>query len=108
MAETMYQNLVTTPSELSNDAILMLSLVHDIVTDAVPLVECPDSEFNLESYLKDQKKGCGATQQFLETMKREFSWMPFFLLPARPVPGPRPPSHTSGRYRRLISPMKIF
>ena len=56
MAETMYQNLGTTPSEMSNDAILMLSLVHDIVTDAVSLAECPDSEFNLESYLKDQKR----------------------------------------------------
>ena len=37
-------------------------------------------------------------------MKKQFSRMPFFLLPTRPVPGPRPPSHTSGRYGRLISP----
>ena len=44
MAETMYQSLGTTPSEMSNDALLMLSLVHDIVTDAVSLAECPDSE----------------------------------------------------------------
>ena len=44
MAETMYQSLGTAPSEMSNDALLMLSLVHDIVTDAVFLAECPDSE----------------------------------------------------------------
>ena len=56
MAKTMYQNLGTTPSEMSNDALLMVSLVHDIVTDAVSLAECSDSEFNLESYLKDQKR----------------------------------------------------
>ena len=56
MAETVYQNLGTTPSEMSNDALLMPSLVHDIVTVAVSLAQCPDSEFNLESYLKDQKK----------------------------------------------------
>ena len=30
---------------------------------------------------------------------KQFSWMPFFLLPAKRVSGPRPPSHTSGRYR---------
>ena len=30
MAETIYQNLGTTPSEMSNDVILMLSLVYDI------------------------------------------------------------------------------
>ena len=44
MAYTMYQNLDTTPSEMSNDVILMLSLVYDIVTDVVSLAECPDSE----------------------------------------------------------------
>ena len=53
MAETIYQNLGTPPSEMSNDVLPMLSLVSDIVTDVVSLAECPDSEFNLESYLKD-------------------------------------------------------
>ena len=64
MAETMYQNLGTAPSEMSNDALLMLSLVHDIVTDAVSLAECPDSEFDLESYLKDQKKDAEQLNNF--------------------------------------------
>ena len=41
---------------MSNDVILMLSLVHDIVTDAVSLAKCPDSEFNLDPYLKDQER----------------------------------------------------
>ena len=45
-----------TPSEMSNDVILMLSLVYDIVTDVVSLAECPDSELNLESCSKDQKR----------------------------------------------------
>ena len=35
MAETSYQNLGTAPSEMSNDVILMLSLMYDIVTDVV-------------------------------------------------------------------------
>ena len=53
VAEAIYQNLSTPPSEMSNDVLLMLSLVSDIATDVVALAECPDSEFNLESYLKD-------------------------------------------------------
>ena len=56
MAETIYQNLVTTQSEMSIDVILMLSLVYDIAIVVVSLTECPDSEFNLESYLKDPKR----------------------------------------------------
>ena len=56
MAETIYQNLVTTPSEMSIDVILMLSVVYDIAIVVVSLTECPDSEFNLESYLKDPKR----------------------------------------------------
>ena len=56
MAGTIYQSLVTTPSEMSIDVKLMLSLVHDIAIVVVSLTECPDSEFNLESYLKDPKK----------------------------------------------------
>ena len=50
MAETVYQNLGTTPSEMSNDVMLMLSLVCDIAIVVVSL-----TEFNLESYLKDPK-----------------------------------------------------
>ena len=56
MAETIYQKLGTTPSEMSIDVILMLSLVFDITIVVVFLTECPDSEFNLESYLKDPKR----------------------------------------------------
>ena len=56
MAEAIYQNLVTTWSEMSIDVILMLSLVYDIAIVVVSLTECPDSEFNLESYLKDPKR----------------------------------------------------
>ena len=56
MAETSYQCLVTTPSEMSIDVIQMLSLVHDIATVVVSLTDCPDSEFILESYLKDPKR----------------------------------------------------
>ena len=89
MAETTYQNLGTAPSEMNNDALLMLSLVQDIVTDVVSLAECPDSEFNLEPCLKDQKRMRSNTILYSpETMKKQTSWMPFFLLPARPVPGP--------------------
>ena len=47
------QNLGTSPSEMSNDVLLMLSLVSGIATDVVAPAECPDSEFNLESYLND-------------------------------------------------------
>ena len=56
MGETLYQNLVATPSEMSTDVILMLSFVYDIAFVVVSLTECPDSEFNLESCLKDPKR----------------------------------------------------
>ena len=41
MAETIYQNLGTPPSEMSNDVLLMLSLLSDTTTDVVSLAECP-------------------------------------------------------------------
>ena len=56
MRETIYQCLVTTPSEMSFDVIQMLSLVRDIATVVVSLTDRPDSEFILESYLKDPKR----------------------------------------------------
>ena len=56
MSETIYQCLVTTPSEMSFDVIQMLSLVHDIATVVVSLSDRPDSEFILESYLKDPER----------------------------------------------------
>ena len=52
MAEAIYQNLGTPPSEMSIDVLLMLSFVSDIATDVVSLAECSDSEFHLESYSK--------------------------------------------------------
>ena len=47
------QNLGTSASEMNNDVLLMLSLVSGIATDVVAPAECPDAEFNLESYLND-------------------------------------------------------
>ena len=35
---------------MSKDVVLMLSLVSGIATDVVAPAECPDSEFNFESY----------------------------------------------------------
>ena len=53
VAKAFRQNLGTSPSEISNDVVLMLSLVSGIATDVVAPAECPDSEFNFESYLND-------------------------------------------------------
>ena len=92
-------------SEKSNDVKLMLSLMFDIVTDVVSQAECPDSEFNFELFLKDQERMRSNTTK-TGTTRNQFYRLPFLLFPARPVPGPRPISHTSGRYGRLISPMK--
>ena len=50
------QNLGTSPSEMSKDVVLTLSLVFDSAIVVVSLTECPDSEFNPESCLKDPKK----------------------------------------------------
>ena len=97
MAETMYQNLGTAPSEVSIDVILMLSLVCDIVVES--LWQSVPTQNLILIHIRKINKGCGASQQFRETMKKQFSWMVFFLLLARLVPGLRPPSHTSGRVR---------
>ena len=53
MAKAFRQNLGTSPSEMSKDEVLMLSLVSGIATDEVVPEECPDSEFNFELYLND-------------------------------------------------------
>ena len=45
-------------------------------------------------------------QQKPGTTRNQFYQLPFLLFPAKPVPGSRLPSHTCGRYGRLISPMK--
>ena len=50
------QNLGTSPSEMSKDVVLTLSLVFDSAIVVVSLTQCPDSEFNPESYLKDPKR----------------------------------------------------
>ena len=74
----------TFSSELSKGGTTTMSLVSDIAFVIVSPTECPDSD--LESYLNEQE-GCGATQQIPETLRKLFSWMPLFLVPARPVPG---------------------
>ena len=50
------QNLGTSPSEMSKDVVLTLSLVFDSAIVVVSPTECPDSEFNPESCLKDPKR----------------------------------------------------
>ena len=50
------QNLGTSPPEMSKDVVLTLSLVFDSAIFVVSLTECPDSEFNPLSYLKDPKR----------------------------------------------------
>ena len=53
VAKAIRQNLGTSPSEISNDVVLMLSLVSGIATDVAAPAECSDSEFSFESYLND-------------------------------------------------------
>ena len=72
------------------------------------------NEFNLESCTKKLCEEC--TQWcwlflFEKLQKdteqhRQLSWDPVFLMPAQPVPGPRPPLQSSGRYQQLSSPME--
>ena len=56
VTEAIRQNLGTSPSEMSKDVVLTLSLVFDSAIVVVSLTECPDSEFNPEAYLKDPKR----------------------------------------------------
>ena len=53
VAKAFRQNLDTSPSEMNNDVVLMLSLVSAIATDVVAPTECPYSESNFGSYLND-------------------------------------------------------
>ena len=53
VAKAIRQYLGTSPSEMSNDVVLMLSLVSGITTD---VAACPDSEFSLELSLNDLVK----------------------------------------------------
>ena len=53
VAKGIRQNLGTSPSEMSKDVVLTLSLVSGIVTDVAAPAECPDSEFSLKSNLND-------------------------------------------------------
>ena len=105
MAETIYQNLGTTPSVMSNDVILMLSLVFDIAILVVSLTECPNSEFNLESYLKDPKRMRSNTTITGDHKKTVFLGA-FLPVAGQACPRTRTTSHTSGRYERFISPME--
>ena len=98
------QNHGTSPSEMSNDVLLMMSLVSGIATDVVALAECPDSEFNLESYLNDLvtvqdalafhvcpirifKKNAEQHNNYQRPQQNQFSRLSFFLLPAEFSPG---------------------
>ena len=80
------QNLGTSPSEMSKDVVLTLSLVFDTAIVVVSLTECPDSEFNPESYLKDPKKMRSNTTNAGDLEKSVFLYA---ILPGacRPVPG---------------------
>ena len=55
------QNLGTSPSEMSQDVVLTLSLVFDSAIVVVSLTECPDSEFNPESHLNPKRTRSNTT-----------------------------------------------
>ena len=57
VAKAIRQNLGTSPSEMSNDVVLTLSLVSGIATDVVAPAECPDSESSFDSNLNDLVTG---------------------------------------------------
>ena len=56
-AKAIHQNLGTSPSEMSKDAVLTLSLVCGIATDVAAPAASPDSEISFESNLNDLVTG---------------------------------------------------
>ena len=105
-AETFCQNFGITPSAMNNDVILMLSVVCDIAIVVVSLTECPDSEFNLESHLKDPKRVRNTTPTGDD---KETVFLDAILpVACQACPRTQQPRHTCGRYERHISPVEYF
>ena len=90
---------------MSKDVVLTLSLVFDSAIVVVSLTECPDSEFNPESYLKDPKKMRSNTTNAGDLEK---SVVLYAILPGACPACPRilTTSQTNGRYDQCSSPME--